>query len=168
MAIDKNLSEYELERLERIAENKRKIAELGLGKRPTEKLKKKPPPAPPPSNLHFVERRISSRDRKTVRHTSLAGLDVKGKKGNADTEFFYKKDDDEDDNDDHEDVVSDDGILACPYLEEVVYAGSASSSFSAARMLSPSQTRALVCRCQWRHPNSRLLYRLPSPQITVW
>ena len=110
MAIDKNLSEYELERLERIAENKRKIAELGLGKRPTEKLKKKPPPAPPPSNLHFVERRISSRDRKTVRHTSLAGLDVKGKMGNVDTEFVYKKDDDEDEDDDHEDVVSDDGM----------------------------------------------------------
>ncbi len=111
MAIDKNLSEYELERLERIAENKRKIAELGLDKRPAEKSKKKPTPPPPLPNLHSVERRISSRDRKTVRHASLAGLDVKGKKGNADTEFVYKKDDDDDEEDeDEEDVVSDDGM----------------------------------------------------------
>ena len=111
MAIDKNLSEYELERLERIAENKRKIAELGLDKRPTEKSKKKPTSPPPLPNLHSVERRISSRDRKTVRHASLAGLDVKGKKGNADTEFVYKKDDDDDEEDeDEEDVVSDDGM----------------------------------------------------------
>ena len=111
MAIDKNLSEYELERLERIAENKRKIAELGLDKRSTgstEKSKKKPPPPLP--NLHSLERRISSRDRKTVRHASLAGLDVKGKKGNVDTEFVYKKDDDDDDDEEDEDVVSDDGM----------------------------------------------------------
>ena len=109
MAIDNNLSEYELERLERIAENKRKIAELGLDKGVTDKTEKKKP-APPLAlpKARVVERRISSRDRKTVRHSTLAGLDIKGKKGNVDTEFVYKKDDEDDD--DEDDGVSDDGM----------------------------------------------------------
>ena len=109
MTVDKHLSDYEIERLRRIADNKRKLAELGLDKKPSEKSQKKK--RAPPLRLS-LDRRTSTRDRKTVCHTSFAGLDVKGK-GTADAGYVYNQDEDDDDEEDAmDDVVSDDGMPA--------------------------------------------------------